>query len=233
MLEVSHLTKTYKDAKQPSLKNVSFKVEDGEVYGIVGKNGAGKSTTIKCILGLHPFEKGSIILNGVDIKKEENKLKQMIGYVPDNHLVYENLTGREYINFMANIYGVNNVDRQQRIKNHAEKFDMTDALDLQIKGYSHGMRQKICIIGALIHEPKLWILDEPFLGLDPKSVKTVKECIKEYALDKNHMVIFTSHIIETVVEICDRVCVIENGEVKATLKTSSEYGLKRLNKLLG
>lgn len=232
MLKVKDLIKTYKGSKTPTLKGVSFAVDNGEVFGIVGKNGAGKSTTIKAIIGIHSFENGEITVNGHNIKKNENAVKQLIGYVPDNHSVYESLTGREYVNFMADVYGVNKEDRDHRLEKYAKMFNLEHALDNQISGYSHGMHQKICIIGALVHEPKLWVLDEPFLGLDPQSVDAVKECIKHYSKNKRHMVIFTSHNLDTVVEICDRVCVIENGTVKDIVEVAKRNSKTKLRELL-
>lgn len=232
MLEVSNLIKTYKGSKTPTLKGVSFTVKDGDVFGIIGKNGAGKSTTIKAIIGIHSFEGGEIVVNGYSIKKDENSVKQLIGYVPDNHSVYENLTGREYVNFMADVYGVDKQDREQRLNKYAKMFNLEHAIDNQISGYSHGMRQKICIIGALVHEPKLWVLDEPFLGLDPQSIDAVKECIHYYSKDKSHMVIFTSHNLDTVIEMCNKVCVINNGKVKDIVKIDGEKSKKQLRELM-
>ena len=232
MLKVKDLIKTYKGEKTSTLKGISFTVDNGEVFGIVGKNGAGKSTTIKSIIGIHSFENGEITVNGHSIKKEENAVKQLIGYVPDNHSVYETLTGREYVNFMADIYGVNAEDRERRLERYSKMFNLENVLDNQISGYSHGMHQKICIIGALVHEPKLWVLDEPFLGLDPHSVDAVKECIRDYTKNKKHMVIFTSHNLDTVIEICDRVCVIECGMVKDIVDVSKRNSKKKLRELL-
>jgi ABC-2 type transport system ATP-binding protein len=231
MLKVNNLVKTYRDAKSPAIKGVSFVVDNGEVYGMVGKNGAGKSTTIKCITGIHSFDAGTITVNTFDIKKHEKKAKRLIGYVPDNHAVYENLTGLEYVNFMADVYGVNQEIREKRIKKYATIFNMDANLNKQISGYSHGMKQKICIMGALVHEPKLWILDEPFVGLDPQGVQTVKECIIDYSKNKKHMVIFSSHNLDTVCELCDKVCVIENGEILAIVDMSEENSESRLKKL--
>lgn len=218
--------------KEPTLKGVSFEVDNGEVYGLVGKNGAGKSTTIKCITGIYPFEKGIITVNNHNIKKQEKKAKMLIGYVPDNHSVYENLTGREYVNFMADIYGVSKQDREKRIEKYGKIFNILDSLDMQISGYSHGMHQKICIMGALVHEPKLWILDEPFLGLDLQSIQAVKECIIDYSKNKRHMVIFSSHDIETVNKICDKVCVIEKGTVRAVFDLKQRGSKQKIKELM-
>ncbi len=231
MLEVTNLTKTYKKEKNPTIRNITFSVNDGEVYGIVGKNGAGKSTTIKCILGIYPYQKGSIILNGISAQKNENAVKRQIGYVPDNHPVYETLTGREYVNFMADIYGISQSDRENRIDEYVKQFGLERAIDKQIKGYSYGMKQKICVIGALVHDPCMWILDEPFLGLDSKSVNTLKESIKFFAENKNHMVLFTSHDMDTVIEICNRVCVIDKGEIIDVLNMSESSDVAKLKRL--
>lgn len=214
MLEVKNLVKTFRGSKSTVLNGINFVVNDGEVYGIIGKNGAGKSTTLKCIMGIIPFEMGTINVSGFDIAKNPNQAKQTIGYVPDDHAIYENLTGREYINFMADVYNVNLEDREERIKKYGDLLNITQHLDKQISAYSHGMKQKVCIIGALIHQPKIWILDEPFLGLDPQSTTAIKETIKDYSKNKEHIVIFTSHNIDTVTEMCDKVCVIEDGLVK-------------------
>lgn len=232
MLKVVDLIKTYKGSKSPTLKGVSFTVQNGEVFGLVGKNGAGKSTTIKAIIGIHPFEGGEISINGHNIKKDENKAKQLIGYVPDNHSVYESLTGREYINFMADVYAVDKETREQRINKYAKIFNLENALDNQISGYSHGMHQKICIMGALVHDPKLWVLDEPFLGLDPQSVDAVKKCIRNYSRNKRHIVLFTSHNMETVLEMCDKVCIIDDGLVKTILDVKNIENVDKLKKLL-
>lgn len=232
MLRVEGLVKTFKKASNPTLKDINFVVDNGEVFGLIGKNGAGKSTTIKCITGVLPFEKGKIVVNTYDVVKKPKKAKSIIGYVPDNHAVYENLTGREYVNFMADIYQVKLQDREKRIKRYSKLLNIEDALDMQISGYSHGMHQKICIMGALVHEPKLWILDEPFLGLDVQSVQIVKDCINDYSKNKKHMVMLTTHNLDTVIELCDRVCVIDKGEVRAVLNMKEPESARKLLKLM-
>lgn len=231
MLEVIKLTKTYKKEKNPAVKNITFSVNDGEVYGLVGKNGAGKSTTIKCIAGIYPYQKGDIILNGVSARKNENGVKKQIGYVPDNHPVYESLTGREYVNFLADIYKVSQEDREKRINEYVKLFSLENAIDKQIKGYSYGMKQKICVIGALVHDPCVWILDEPFLGLDPLSVNMLKQSIKLFTENKNNTVIFSSHDMDTVIEICNRVCVIDKGEIVCVLDMSNQNDVLKLKQL--
>ena len=232
MLKVFNLTKTFKGSKKPAVNDASFVVNNGEVYGLIGRNGAGKSTTIKCIMGLHPFEKGTITINGNDILKKANRAKQIVGYVPDDHSVYENLTGREYVNFIADVYKVKKEDRERRIIKYSKLLNMEENLDLQINGYSHGMRQKICIMGALVHEPRLWILDEPFLGLDAPSIEVVKNCINDFARNKRHMVLFTSHNLDTVIEMCDRVCVLDSGKVLAIVDMSTRGSKNKLKKLM-
>ena len=226
MLKVIGLEKTYKNAQKPSIKDANLTIESGVIYGFVGKNGAGKSTLIKCITGFLPFERGDILLDSKSILKDENLVKKQIGYVPDNHATYENLTGREYVNFIADIYDVDQETREKRLKKYSKMFNIEEALDRQIKGYSHGMTQKICVIGALVHEPKLWILDEPFLGLDYQSRVSIKECINEYVKNKHHSVIFSSHEVDTVIDLCDMICVIENGVVKAELKNTKNKETK-------
>ncbi len=213
MLKVSNLVKVFRKAEKPAVDGASFTVKNGEVFGLFGKNGAGKSTTIKCITGMLPFDNGKVTLNNNDIVETPNKTKSLIGYVPDNHSVYENLTGREYVNFMADVYQVSVEDRTERMEKYAKLLNLESSLDFQIFSYSHGMKQKICIMGALIHEPRLWVLDEPFLGLDVQSRKVVKDCIKDFSKNKKNIVLFTSHDLQAVIEMCDKVCVLDNGKV--------------------
>lgn len=212
MLQVINFSKKYKGAKRYSAKNISFQAPDGKVVGLVGSNGAGKSTTIKSIVGILPFSEGQIIVNGFDIAKEPVKAKQTIGYVPDDHSVYEKLTGKEYVNYLGSLYGVAKDVKQSRLDHYAELFKISADLNNQISSYSHGMKQKICLIGALIHEPKLWVLDEPMMGLDPTTMDEVKKCIREYA-QKGNTVLFSSHNLDVVEKICDMVGIIFNGEL--------------------
>ncbi len=212
MLQVKNFSKKYKGATQYSAQEISFVVQDGTVMGLVGLNGAGKSTTIKSIVGILPFDEGEIIVNGFDIKKESAKAKETVGYVPDDHSVYEKLTGREYVNYMGSLYGVDKQTKSARLEHYAEIFSIAKSLDNQIYSYSHGMKQKICLIGSLIHQPKLWVLDEPMMGLDPTTMNLVKNVIKEYAKNGNS-VLFSSHNLGVVKEICDNVCIINNGKL--------------------
>lgn len=212
MLEIKNLSKKYKNATRYSVKNLSFTLQDGEVFGFLGKNGAGKSTTIKCITGIIPFEEGSISICGHDISRDPINAKLNIGYVPDNHAVYDNLTGREYVTYMGNIYRVEKSVIEERIKKFGAKFNMAFALDNQIRSYSHGMKQKICIMAALIHNPKFWVLDEPLMGLDPQSSYEIKQYMLEHKKLGN-TVFFSSHNLEIVEKICDRVAIINKGRL--------------------
>lgn len=212
MLEIKNFSKKYKGAKKYSAKDISFCVQDGVVLGLVGGNGAGKSTTIKSIVGVLPFDEGQILLDGIDIALQPVQAKQKIGYVPDDHSVYEKLTGREYADFMGSMYGVSKQDKQQKIDFYANMFSISNDLDNQISSYSHGMKQKICLIGSLLHQPKLWVLDEPMMGLDPTTTNQVKQCIRDYASSGN-IVLFSSHNLDIVEEICDYVGIINKGEL--------------------
>lgn len=238
MLEIKNLSKKYKNATRYSVKNLSFTLQDGEIFGFLGKNGAGKSTTIKCITGIIPFEEGSITICGHDISRDPINAKLNIGYVPDNHAVYDNLTGREYVTYMGNIYRVEKKVIEERIKKFGAKFNMAFALDNQIRSYSHGMKQKICIMAALIHNPKFWVLDEPLMGLDPQSSYEIKQYMLEHKKLGN-TVFFSSHNLEIVEKICDRVAIINKGrlieiiDVKKFMEESDvsleEYFLNKTN----
>ncbi len=212
MLEISHLTKRYKNSKFYSVKDLSITLKDGEIFGFLGKNGAGKSTTIKCITGILPYDEGTIKICGFDIAKNPIEAKLNIGYVPDNHAVYENLTGKEYVNYMGNIYRVPKEVIKERMEKFAKLFSMEHAIDNQIRSYSHGMKQKICIIAALIHNPKFWVLDEPLMGLDPQSTYEIKQYMKEHKKLGN-TVFFSSHNIDMVEKLCDRVAIINRGQL--------------------
>lgn len=215
MITISNLSKKYKSADTYAVKNLSLTVQDGEVFGFIGANGAGKSTTIKCITGILPFVEGKIEIAGFDLAKDPISAKKNIGYVSDNHSVYDKLTGRQYVNFLADVYGVTKELRDTRLNELAIRFELQDKLDNPIKSYSHGMKQKICVIGALIHEPKVWVLDEPLTGLDPKSARELKGLMREHC-NKGNVVFFSSHVLEVVEKLCDRVAIIKNGEIIAS-----------------
>lgn len=212
MLIIDNLTKKYLKSDVKAVDGLSLEIENGEIFGFLGPNGAGKSTTIKCLTGILPFSEGDIMLDGVSLLKNPIEVKMNIGYVPDTHDFYERLTGAEYINFMANVYGVNENDRKNRFDKYVSMFRLSDAINDYIKSYSHGMRQKISIIGALIHNPKLWVLDEPLTGLDPQSAFDLKELMKQHCAEGNS-VFFSSHVLEVVEKICDRVAIINKGKL--------------------
>ena len=212
MLSITNLSKKYKGCENYALQDVSLEVKEGEIFGFLGPNGAGKSTTIKCVTGILPYSDGCIKICGHDLKDDPIAAKLNMGYVSDNHMVYEQLTGREYMNFMADIYNVGLEDRKLRSDKLVELFELKDAFDKQISSYSHGMKQKICVIGALVHNPKLWILDEPLTGLDPKSSHDLKELMKEHCAQGNS-VFFSSHMLEVVEKVCDKIAIVDKGKL--------------------
>lgn len=225
-LVVKNFYKKYGNNKEFAVKDINFVVNSGEVLGFLGPNGAGKSTTIKCIVGIQPPTKGSIEINGYDIEKQPVQAKLQFGFVPDHYALYENLSGREYVNYIADLYGVSKEDRDSRLKKLCKDLNMEEAFDNQIRTYSHGMKQKITVISAFVHDPKLCILDEPLTGLDPISIYQVKECMKEHA-KKGNIVFFSSHIIDIVEKICDRVIILNNHQIEAdiTLKELKEKNI--------
>ena len=211
-LVISGVYKQYGNNKRYSAENVSLQVKAGEILGFLGPNGAGKSTIIKCVVGIQPATKGSIEINGYDIQKQPEMAKAQFGFVPDHYALYEKLTGREYINYIADLYNVEKQDRDERLAKLLKSLNMEQAIDNKIATYSHGMKQKLAIMSALVHNPKLWILDEPLTGLDPTSIYEVKECMREHAKAGN-IVFFSSHIIDVVEKICDRIVIIKNGRI--------------------
>ena len=228
MLEVIDFSKQYRNNKNYSARHISFNVAAGEVVGLVGSNGAGKSTIIKSIIGVLPFTEGTIRIGGFDIVKQPEEAKRLIGYVPDDHSVYEKLTGREYINYIGSLYGATKEQKKYVTDELAVRFEIEQALDRQIAGYSHGMRQKICILGALTHAPKLWILDEPMVGLDHQTMLFLCDFIRSYA-DSDHSVLFSSHNLEVVRNTCDKVVFIKNGELAdiIDLNTQKDFDLNK------
>ena len=210
-VEITHLTKRYGNNEKNAVTDFSLKLEKGHIYGFLGKNGAGKSTIIKSIVGMHSFNEGSIAVCGFDVEHQPIEAKECIGFVPDHYALYENLTGRQYINYIADLYNVSLAKRTEILDSLCKKLDMVDHIDHQMKTYSHGMKQKITIIGALIHEPKIWILDEPMTGLDPNSIFQIKECMREHA-KKGNIVFFSSHLIDVVSNLCDEIIIIKHGQ---------------------
>jgi len=226
MVEIKHLTKSYADSTVNAVEDLSISLNAGEIYGFLGPNGAGKSTTIKALVGIHPFQEGDILINGVSIKTSPLQAKMQIGYVSDNHAVFERLTGREYVTHIANLYGVSKADMENRCEDLLNIFKLKEAFDSPIKSYSHGMKQKISVIGALVHDPKLWVLDEPLTGLDPQSTYQLKKVMRQHA-EAGNTVFFSTHILDVVENLCDRCCIIKEGKLQgvydlAELKASGE-----------
>lgn len=221
MLKIDKLKKTYGNTQTHAVNDLSIQVKAGEVFGFLGPNGAGKSTTIKSVVGILPFESGDIEICGVSLKQNPMLAKSYIGYVPDNHAVFERLTGREYVNHMASFFNVPVELMEERSSYYVQLFKLEKAFDQPIKSYSHGMKQKISVIAALVHEPKLWILDEPLTGLDPQSAYQLKQAMRNHA-DKGNTVFFSSHILDVVENLCDRACIIKKGTLQGV------YDLKEL-----
>ena len=226
MIEIKNFTKVYSGSEKPSVDNFSLTIQGGEVFGFLGHNGAGKSTTIKAIVGIHSITSGNIYVDGYDVEKQPVEAKLRIGYVSDNHAVYEKLTGREYINYIADLYMVPQEERDERLDKYAKMFKLEHAIDREIKSYSHGMKQKIVVIASLIHDPKVWILDEPLTGLDPTSSYQIKECMKEHAA-RGNIVFFSSHVIEVVEKVCTKICIINGGKLQCvySLQELKEKGI--------
>lgn len=211
MLEIKNLTKIYKNGKK-AVDNLSLTVKNGDIYGFIGHNGAGKTTTIKSIVGIHEFEEGSILIDGVSIKDKPLQCKQNLAYIPDNPDLYEYLTGIQYLNFIADVFNISDSDKKERIEKEAKDFGIFDVLGNLISSYSHGMKQKLAIIGALIHEPKLLVLDEPFVGLDPEASVKLKE--KMHSLCKRGSAIFFStHVLDVAEKLCNHIAIISKGRL--------------------
>ena len=219
--------KKYGNNQHYSVDGVSFEVKPGEIFGFLGPNGAGKSTIIKSMVGIQTITSGSIEICGYDVELQSVLAKSNIGFVPDHYALYENLTGREYVNYIADLYGVERTYRDMIIEKYVERFQLTGSFDNPMKTYSHGMKQKITIMSALVHNPKVWILDEPLTGLDPTSIHEVKECMKEHAAAGN-IVFFSSHIIDVVEKLCDRIAIIKKGKLQAvrTIPELAEAGIE-------
>lgn len=213
MLQIENYTKVYGAGKKAA-DNVSLTVESGDIYGFIGHNGAGKSTTIRAVVGVLDFSEGEIFIDGHSVKDEPMKCKEVTAYIPDNPDLYENLTGIQYLNFIADVFNIEAGEREDRIKKFADKFEITEALGDQISSYSHGMKQKVAIISALIHNPKLLVLDEPFVGLDPKATFTLKEIMKEMC-EKGMAVFFSTHVLDVAEKLCNKVAIIKGGKIIA------------------
>jgi ABC-2 type transport system ATP-binding protein len=229
-LILNNFCKKYSTSNVYAVKDANLEIEGGQIFGFLGPNGAGKSTIIKSIVGIQTITSGSIEVCGFDAEKQSVQAKMQIGFVPDHYALYENLSGREYINYIANLYGVSIEDRNKRIDEFVERFQLQGSFENPIKTYSHGMKQKITIMSALVHNPKVWILDEPLTGLDPDSIFQVKETMKQHAAAGN-IVFFSSHIIDVVEKICDKIAIIKNGHIICTadVKEIEESGVQLEN----
>lgn len=210
MLRIEHLTKIYGDKK--AVDDLSLQILPGEIYGFIGHNGAGKTTTIKSCCGILQFDKGDIYIDGISMKEDPIACKKKLAYIPDNPDLYEFMTGIQYLNFVSDIFGVDATQRKERIHQYADAFELTDDLAQPISAYSHGMKQKLAIISALIHQPKLIIMDEPFVGLDPKASHLLKEMMRKMCLEQT-AIFFSTHVLEVAEKLCDKVAIIKDGRL--------------------
>ena len=214
ILEINNYTKNYGGDKKAA-DNISLSVEAGDIYGFIGHNGAGKSTTIRAIVGVLDFSEGEILIDGKSVKNDSIECKKITAYIPDNPDLYENLTGIQYLNFIADVFDISASDREERIKRYGDKFEITESLGDLISSYSHGMKQKVAIISALIHEPKLIVMDEPFVGLDPKATFILKEIMHEMC-EKGAAVFFSTHVLDVAEKLCNKVAIIKKGKLIAS-----------------
>ncbi len=225
MLEIKNVTKKYND--YVANKNINIKINDGVLFGFIGPNGAGKTTLIKSIVGIHEFDEGTITIDGYEITKNPVEAKKKLAYISDNPDLYNSILGIDYLNMMADIYDVSESDRKEIIEKYGKLFGIYDELNNFIKTYSHGMKQKLAIIGALVHSPKLLVLDEPFVGLDPITTKQVKDILKSLC-DEGVIVFFSSHVLEIVEKLCDEIAIIKKGEIIVQGKTTDVTSNKDL-----
>ena len=210
MLQINHLIKTYGDKK--AVDDLSLHIQPGEIYGFIGHNGAGKTTTIKSCCGILQFDSGEILIDGKSITKDPIGCKSVLAYIPDNPDLYEFMSGIQFLNFVADIFGVSATERQERIRRYADMLELTDDLAQPISAYSHGMKQKLAVISALIHTPKLIIMDEPFVGLDPKASHLLKQLMRQIC-DDGGAIFFSTHVLEVAEKLCDKVAIIKGGKL--------------------
>ena len=210
MLNIEHLTKAYGEKK--AVDNLSLHIAPGEIYGFIGHNGAGKTTTLKSVVGILQFDAGEITIDGISIKENPLECKRRFAYIPDNPDLYDYMTGIKYLNFIADIFGVGANERQARIRKYADAFELTADLAQPIAAYSHGMKQKLAIIAAWLHEPKLILMDEPFVGLDPKASHLLKKMMREVC-DEGGAIFFSTHVLEVAEKLCDKVAIIKSGRL--------------------
>jgi ABC-type multidrug transport system, ATPase component len=228
MIEIKGLTKSF--GTKEVLHGIDLTIQNGELFGFIGHNGAGKTTTIRAMVGILDFEEGSITINGKSIKDQAKEVKKELAYIPDNPDLYPNLTGEKYLNFIADIFEVNTETRTTLIKKYADEFELTANLGDIISSYSHGMRQKLALISAFIHNPKVLILDEPFVGLDPKASHTLKNMMRELC-EQGGIVFFSTHVLEVVEKLCDRVAIIKDGTIVVNGITEEVVGQKSLEEV--
>ena len=210
MLNIEHLTKAYGEKK--AVDDLNLHIVPGEIYGFIGHNGAGKTTTLKSVAGILQFDEGEITIDGISIKENPLECKRRFAYIPDNPDLYDYMTGIKYLNFIADIFGVGANERQERIRKYADAFELTADLAQPIAAYSHGMKQKLAIISAWLHEPKLILMDEPFVGLDPKAAHLLKEMMREMC-DEGGAIFFSTHVLEVAEKLCDKVAIIKSGRL--------------------
>ena len=210
MLDIQHLTKTYGEKK--AVDDLTLHIAPGEIYGFIGHNGAGKTTTLKSVVGILQFDQGEITIGGKSIKTDPLACKRLLAYIPDNPDLYDYMTGIKYLNFIADIFGVGANERQARIRKYADAFELTDDLAQPIAAYSHGMKQRLALISAWLHDPSLIIMDEPFVGLDPKAAHLLKEMMREHC-EKGGAIFFSTHVLEVAEKLCDKVAIIKSGRL--------------------
>ena len=210
MLKINHLTKTYGEKK--AVDDLNIHINPGEIYGFIGHNGAGKTTTLKSVVGILQFDQGEILIDGKSVQTDPLACKREIAYIPDNPDLYDYMTGIKYLNFIADVFGVSAQDRQTRIRKYADLFELTEDLAQPIAAYSHGMKQKLAIIAAWLHQPKLIIMDEPFVGLDPKASHLLKEMMRDIC-DAGGAIFFSTHVLEVAEKLCDKVAIIKGGKL--------------------
>lgn len=227
IVEITGLYKKYGKNADYAIKDINIECCAGEIVGLLGKNGAGKSTTIKCLTGYFPFDKGTIKICGHDIRIEPVKAKMNLGYVPDDRAMFDRMTGSEYVDFVADVHATPVAERKKRIEEMQEIFRLGDKIDNLISSYSHGMRQKICIMASLVHHPKLWLLDEPLTGLDPQTAKALRDYMKYYK-EQGNTVLYSSHNLDAVEKTCDKAYIINNGRLVETIDIK-EFALNNPN----
>lgn len=210
MLRISHLTKTY--GSKTAVSDLTLHIAPGEIYGFIGHNGAGKTTTLKACCGILPFDQGEILVDGISVKEDPLACKKRIAYIPDNPDLYEFLTGFQYLNFIADVFAIPKDERKRRIDQYAEVFSLTGDLGQPVSSYSHGMKQKLAILSALLHDPKLLLMDEPFVGLDPKAAHQLKQLMRRLC-DRGGAIFFSTHVLEVAEKLCDKVAIIRGGRL--------------------